>query len=41
MSNRSVNVELPDEVWKVIDTQFKPLMTKLILKYYPISSRTI
>ncbi len=25
MSNRSVNVELPDEVWKVIDTQFKPL----------------
>ncbi len=25
MSERSVNVELPDEVWKVIDTQFKPL----------------
>ena len=25
MSDRSVNVELPDEVWKVIDTQFKPL----------------
>ncbi len=25
MSNKSVNVELPDEVWKVIDTQFKPL----------------
>ena len=25
MSNRSVNVELPDEVWKVIDTQFKSL----------------
>ncbi len=25
MSNRSVNVELPDEVWKVIDTHFKPL----------------
>jgi hypothetical protein len=23
MSNRSVNVDLPDEVWKVIDTQFK------------------
>ena len=25
MSDRSVNIELPDEVWKVIDTQFKPL----------------
>ncbi|HEX2406131.1 MAG TPA: hypothetical protein VHJ38_02890 [Nitrososphaeraceae archaeon] len=23
MSNRSVNLELHDEVWKVIDTQFK------------------
>ena len=23
--NRSVRVDLPDEVWKVIDTQFKPL----------------
>jgi hypothetical protein len=25
MSNRSIRVDLPDEVWKVIDTQFKPL----------------
>jgi hypothetical protein len=24
--NRSVNVELPDEVWDIIDTQFKPLI---------------
>ena len=26
MHNRSVNVELPDEVWDIIDTQFKPLI---------------
>jgi hypothetical protein len=25
MSNRSIRVDLPDEVWKVIYTQFKPL----------------
>lgn len=32
MSNRSVNVELPDEVWNVIDTQFKPLSNKSVSK---------
>lgn len=25
MSKRSIKVELPDEIWNVIDTQFKPL----------------
>ena len=25
MSKRSVKVELPDEIWNVINTQFKPL----------------
>ena len=25
MGNRSVRIDLPEDVWKVIDTQFKPL----------------
>ena len=32
MSNRLVRVNLPDEVWKVIDTQFKPLSNESVSK---------
>jgi hypothetical protein len=32
MIDRSVRLDLPDEVWKVIDTQFKPLSDESVSK---------
>ena len=32
MSNRSVNVNLPDAIWKTIDTQFKHLSDESVSK---------
>ena len=39
MVNKLLNLELPQEVWGIIDKEFK--LNKVILKYYVILFETI